>query len=122
MLVTLSSFGYKHGLPDAETVLDVRFLPNPYYVPELKGGTGLETRVADYVLRSDSAREFIALFVPFLLRFLQSHAAAGREEIRLAVGCTGGRHRSVAVVEEMKRILEAQQIETRVVHRDMDKD
>lgn len=122
MQVTLSSFGYKHGLPDTETIWDVRFLPNPYYVPELKGGTGLEARVADYVLDSDAAREFFAVFIPFLLLYLQRHAAASRPEIRLAVGCTGGRHRSVAVVEEMKRILDAHQIEARVVHRDMDKE
>lgn len=122
MQVTLSSFGYKHGLPDAETVWDVRFLPNPYYVPELKGGTGLEAEVADYVLGNAASREFFAVFIPFLMLFLQRHAAAGREEIRVAVGCTGGRHRSVAVVEEMKRILDAHQIETRIVHRDMDKE
>jgi UPF0042 nucleotide-binding protein len=122
MQVTLSSFGYKHGLPDTDTIWDVRFLPNPYYVPELKEGTGLEARVADYVLGSDAAREFFAVFIPFLLLFLNRHAATGRPEIRLAVGCTGGRHRSVAVVEEMKRILNAHQIKTHVVHRDMDKE
>jgi RNase adapter protein RapZ len=122
MQVTLTSFGYKHGLPEAETVLDVRFLPNPYYVPELKEGTGQEARVADYVLDSDAAREFFAAFTPFLLLFLQRHAAAGQQEIRLAVGCTGGRHRSVAVVEKMKSILAAHQIATRVVHRDMDRE
>ena len=122
MQVTLTSFGYKHGLPDADSIWDVRFLQNPYYVPGLKEGNGLEDRVADYVLDNDSAREFFAVFVPFLLLFLQRHAAAGRLEMRLAVGCTGGRHRSVAVVEELKRILDAHQIETRVVHRDMDKE
>lgn len=122
MQVTLSSFGYKYGLPDAETILDVRFLQNPYYVPGLKEGTGLEARVADYVLDNDSARQFFAAFVPFFLLFFQEHAAAGRQEMRLAVGCTGGRHRSVAVVEELKRILDAHRIETRVMHRDMDKE
>jgi UPF0042 nucleotide-binding protein len=122
MQVILSSFGYKHGMPDAETILDVRFLPNPYYVPELKEGTGLEARVADYVLCSDAARAFLVKFVPFFLQFLQSHAAAGRLEVRLAVGCTGGRHRSVAFVEEMKKILASHRFATQIVHRDKDKE
>jgi RNase adapter protein RapZ len=121
MQVTLYSFGYKYGLPDAETVWDMRFLPNPFYVPELTQGTGLDPLVAAYVLDRDPAREFMAVLVPFLLFFLRSHAQAGREELRLAVGCTGGRHRSVAVAEEIKRILEAHQIDARVVHRDIDK-
>ena len=122
MQVTLSSFGYKYGLPDAETIWDVRFLQNPYYVPGLKEGTGLDSEVADYVLDNDAARKFFAVFIPFLLLFLQGHADAGRQEMRLAVGCTGGRHRSVAVVEELKRLLAAHRIETRVAHRDMDKE
>lgn len=122
MQVTLSSFGYKYGLPDAETIWDVRFLQNPYYVPGLKEGTGLDPEVAGYVLNNDAARKFFAAFVPFLLLFLQGHADAGRQEVRLAVGCTGGRHRSVAVAEELKRLLTAHRIETRVAHRDMDKE
>ena len=122
MQVTLSSFGYKHGQPAAETVCDVRFLPNPYYVPELKAGTGLDGPVAAYVLDSGQAREFFAALEPLLLLYVRGHIAAGREEIRLAVGCTGGRHRSVAVVEEMKRILDAHQIEARIVHRDIAKE
>ena len=121
MQITLISFGYKHGLPDAETVCDVRFLDNPYYVPGLKEGTGLMAAVAAYVLDKEPAREFFALLVPFLLLYLRGHAAAGRQEMRLAVGCTGGRHRSVAVVEEVRRILDAHQLEARVVHRDIDK-
>lgn len=122
MQVILVSFGYKHGLAEAETILDMRFLPNPYYVPELKEGSGLEPRVAAYVLESAPAREFIVALVPLLLIYLRSHAAAGRQELRLAFGCTGGRHRSVAVAEEMKRILAAHQVDTQLMHRDIAKE
>lgn len=122
MQVILLSFGYKYGLPDAETVFDMRFLDNPYYVPGLKGGTGLEEAVAAYVLDRDSARDFLAMLVPLLLFYLRAHAAAGRQEMRLAYGCTGGRHRSVAVVEELRRILAAHELAVRVEHRDIDRE
>lgn len=122
MQVILLSFGYKYGLPDAETVFDMRFLDNPYYVPELKGGTGLEEPVAAYVLDRDSARDFLAMLVPLLLFYLRGHAAAGRQELRLAFGCTGGRHRSVAVVEELRRILVAHDLAVQVEHRDIDRE
>lgn len=121
MQVILFSFGYKHGLPDADTVWDIRFLPNPYYIPELKDKSGLEPDVAAHVLRNETAGSFLALFEPFLLSFLRSHAGSGRESIRLAVGCTGGRHRSVAVVEHLYGFMRDNGIEAHVYHRDMDK-
>lgn len=122
MQVTLFSFGYKYGLPDADTVWDIRFFPNPYYLPELKNKTGLETEVAAYVLRNATADNFFAFFEPFLLSFLRSHAESGRESIRLAVGCTGGKHRSVAVVEHIKGILCDHAIVPQVFHRDMERE
>lgn len=121
MQVILFSFGYKHGLPDADTVWDIRFLPNPYYIPELKDKTGLEPDVAAHVLRNETADFFLAMFEPFLLSFLRIHAESGRKTIRLAVGCTGGRHRSVAVVEYMNRFMRDNGIDAHVFHRDMEK-
>jgi len=122
MQVTLFSFGYKHGLPDADSVWDIRFLPNPFYVQELKDKTGLEPEVAAYVLRNATAESFFAFFEPFLLSFLRSHADSGREKIRLALGCTGGKHRSVAVVEHVKKIMFDHAFDVYVFHRDLEKD
>ena len=122
MQVTLFSFGYKYGFPDADSVWDIRFLPNPYYVPELKDKTGMEPDVAAYVLGNAAADNFFAVFEPFLLSYLQGHADSGRENIRLAVGCTGGKHRSVAVVEQVKKIMHDHAIEAHVFHRDMEKE
>ena len=121
MNVTLFSFGYKHSLPEADTVIDVRFLPNPYYVPELTSGTGLDKDVADYVLDNQAARDFFQHFKSFLLTYIKSHANADRSSISFAVGCTGGRHRSVAVTENIKKILEKQGFTVDISHRDINK-
>lgn len=121
MQITLFSFGYKHGSADADTVLDMRFLPNPFYVPELKEGTGLETRISEYVLDNSVAQDFFKLFEPVLLSYISKHFNAGRRSLHLAVGCTGGRHRSVAVVEYLRSILNSKAYELTVFHRDIDK-
>ncbi|WP_420208227.1 RapZ C-terminal domain-containing protein [Candidatus Electronema sp. JC] len=105
MKIRLFSFGFKYGRPEADTVLDVRFLPNPYWVPELKEHSGLEAPVAAYVLKSQAGREFLARLEPFLAFLLESHRQAGREDFSCAVGCTGGRHRSVAVTEHLRRFI-----------------
>ena len=122
MHITLFSFGFKHGRPDADTVWDIRFLPNPYYVSELKEKTGREHDVAAYVLDNSPAREFFNKFEPFLLSFINSHAGSGRESIRLAIGCTGGKHRSVAVVEYLNKLLVSQPVEVNMHHRDIEKE
>jgi RNase adapter protein RapZ len=122
MQVILFSFGYKYGPPDADAVWDIRFLPNPYYVPALKDKTGLEPDVAAYVLRNATAENFLSFFEPFLFSFLQSHAESGREAIRLAVGCTGGKHRSVAVVEYCKGVMSGHAIVPQIFHRDMERE
>lgn len=121
MNVTLFSFGYKHDQPDADAVIDVRFLPNPYYVPELSPGTGLNGNVAGYVLDNRTAEIFFHHLKPFLLSYLQEFADSDREVFRLAVGCTGGRHRSVAVVEKLKSILSKHGVTVDAFHRDIDK-
>ncbi len=102
-------------------VLDVRFLPNPYWVEELKAHTGLQPAVAAYVLDNSTGREFLDRFEPFLLFVLDSHRRAERQEVRLAVGCTGGQHRSVAVTDHLRRFLERERFAVRVFHRDLDK-
>jgi UPF0042 nucleotide-binding protein len=120
--VVIFSFGYKHGPPEADTVWDLRFLPNPFYVPELKEYTGLDGRVSGYVLDNMIAQDFLQLFEPLLLFHIDSHAAAGRKTLSLAVGCTGGKHRSVAMAEYLGRILKDRNMKPHIFHRDMDKE
>ncbi len=120
--IILFSFGFKYGPPEADTVFDVRFLPNPYWVPELKPFTGLHQPVAQYVLNNSTGQEFLISVEFFLEFFLGVHQKAGREEIRLAVGCTGGRHRSVAVTESLRRFLDGQPFTADVFHRDIDRE
>ena len=120
MQTALISFGYKHGLPlDADVVLDCRFLPNPHWVPELQLLTGLDEPVREYVLGRDESTEFTDR-VDQLLRFLLPHyLAEGKSYLTIAVGCTGGRHRSVAIVEELARRLRAEGHDLSVFHRDI---
>ncbi len=119
--VVLFSFGFKHGAPEADLVWDVRFLPNPYWVPALKDRSGLETDVSAYVLENAIAEEFLALLEPLLSFLCRQHAMGKREELRLAVGCTGGRHRSVAVVEYLRKVLDRSTYKLNVFHRDIEK-
>ena len=120
--VTLFSFGFKYGLPgDINLLWDVRFLPNPYWVDALRSRTGLERDVADYVVGSTAGKEFLQLLEPLVLFLVSKNSLAGKEELQLAVGCTGGRHRSVAVVEVLQQILRKQPVELTVFHRDIEK-
>jgi UPF0042 nucleotide-binding protein len=122
MKITLFSFGFKHGHPEADVVWDVRFLPNPYWEPALRPHTGLEAEVAGYVLANQSCERFLKLLEPLLLFLIGEHAAHGRESLTLALGCTGGRHRSVAVVEHLRKVLAAKGHHPEVRHRDIDKE
>ena len=121
MNITLFSFGYKYAQPEADSIIDVRFLPNPYYVPELSSGTGLDQAVASYVLENTLAVKFFQYFEPFLFSYIQGHADTDRPTFRLAIGCTGGRHRSVAVTERIKAFIESQGFVVDMFHRDIDK-
>ncbi|TVX82158.1 MULTISPECIES: RNase adapter RapZ [unclassified Corynebacterium] len=119
--VTLESFGFKHGSPrDADIVLDVRFLPNPYWVPELREFRGVDKPVSDYVLSRDDAEPFIDNFVRLLSSTLEGYQHEGKDFITVGVGCTGGHHRSVAVAEEIgRRLQQKPRLEVNVLHRDL---
>ena len=117
------SFGFKHGVPvDANMVWDVRFLPNPYWQEELRPMSGCDKQVSDYVIKSEQGAKFLSLMKPLISFLLESVEKAGKNELRLAIGCTGGRHRSVAVVESLREFLAARDIDLYVFHRDLEKD
>jgi UPF0042 nucleotide-binding protein len=119
--VTLLSFGFKHGYPaEADIVLDTRFLPNPYFVESLSAASGLEDPVSHFVLDSEDAREFMRRTEDMLLFLLPRFEREGKAYLTIAVGCTGGRHRSVAVVQELARRLAGRWALT-VRHRDLDR-
>jgi UPF0042 nucleotide-binding protein len=117
---TVMSFGYKYGLPvDADHVVDCRFLPNPHWVPELRPYTGTSEEVAGYVFNQPGAKEFLDGYAELLRLVATGYRREGKRYVTIAVGCTGGKHRSVAMSERLARRLAADGIETVVVHRDM---
>ncbi len=118
--VTLLSFGFKNGVPvDADMVLDVRFLPNPHWVPELRPQTGLSRPVSDYVLRQDGAETFLTHLQELLDVVAVGYVREGKRFATIALGCTGGKHRSTAMAEEFARRLRAAGRPTTVLHRDL---
>jgi UPF0042 nucleotide-binding protein len=120
MRATVVSFGFKYGIPvDADMVLDMRFLPNPYWVPELRDHTGLESDVSDYVLGQPRAAEFLERLEALLQTVDEGFLRERKQYLNLAIGCTGGKHRSVAMSEELGKRLMERGIETTVVHRDL---
>lgn len=119
MQIAIESFGFKNGLPlDADIVMDVRFLPNPHWEEALRPLTGHDPRVRDYVLERAVTSEFLDRFEGLLVQMLPSYQAEGRSYLTIAIGCTGGRHRSVAVAEELARRFAARGIPARTSHRD----
>ncbi|WP_053233160.1 RNase adapter RapZ [Sandaracinus amylolyticus] len=124
MQVRIVSFGFKYGLPvDADLVFDLRFLPNPHHVPELKPLTGRDPPVAEYVLRAPETQSLLVDLKRVLTDWLPRYEAEGKAYLTIAVGCTGGRHRSVAIAEELARTLragtEGEAREVTVAHRDV---
>jgi RNase adapter protein RapZ len=118
--LTIVSFGYKYGLPlDADLVIDMRFLPNPFWIPELKNLTGQEAAVSDYVLTQAGAGEFLDRYVELIDLISGGYTREGKRYLTLAVGCTGGKHRSVAIAEELRRRLSGDSLAIQVVHRDL---
>ena len=118
--VAIESFGFKHGLPlDADIVMDVRFLPTPHWEEELRPLTGFDPPVREYVLTNPAAADFVDRFDALLDHLLPSYEAEGRSYLTVAVGCTGGRHRSVAIAEELARRFAERGVGVRTSHRDV---
>jgi UPF0042 nucleotide-binding protein len=119
--LTMVSFGYKYGLPvDADVVIDCRLLPNPHWVPELRPLTGLDDAVRDYVFAQPGATEFMDAAIGLLRRYEQGYVGEGKHYATIAVGCTGGRHRSVAVSAELARRIREDGVEIQLSHRDVE--
>nr|WP_042196972.1 RNase adapter RapZ [Kibdelosporangium sp. MJ126-NF4] len=119
--VTVLSFGYKYGLPmDSDLVMDVRFLPNPFWIPELREQTGLDNEVRNYVLTQEGAEDFLERYHELLRLIGAGYRREGKRYLTLAIGCTGGKHRSVAMSEELAtRLSKEDGVAVKVVHRDL---
>ena len=122
MRVSIRSFGFKHGTPrDTDLVFDVRFLPNPHWVPELKDLRGTHHPVSDYVLRSEGAKEFVDRIDDLLVFLVPRFQSEGKSYLSIGIGCTGGHHRSVAIAEELRNRLAAHGVNASVRHRDLER-
>jgi len=122
MNLFLTSFGYKYGIPnDADMILDVRFLPNPFFLEELRGKKGVEAEVQEFVLKREETHAFLDRLYALLEFTLPQYEREGKSSLTLALGCTGGKHRSVVLVEELRRRLDGERYRIHVKHRDMDK-
>ena len=120
LVITLLSFGFKHGLPvDADLVFDVRCLPNPHFVPALRRRTGRDKAVADFLERDPSTREFMDRLDAYLRFVIPFYIAEGKSYLTIAIGCTGGRHRSVMIAERLRKSLAEIGARVRVRHRDL---
>jgi UPF0042 nucleotide-binding protein len=123
LLVTVASFGFKYGLPlDADVVLDVRFLPNPHWVPGLRPKSGKDRAVRDYVLAQEATTAFMERVEALLEIALPGYVREGKHYLTVAIGCTGGRHRSVVLAEELGRWLADRSFRVNVTHRDMERE
>ena len=119
----LQSFGFRYGLPpDSDLVMDVRFLPNPHFVPDLQPLTGRDERVRSYVLEKEPCQKFLQMFKGLLDFLIPCYQMEGKNYLTISIGCTGGRHRSVAVVEELARLLPMEGLFIKAVHRDADRE
>lgn len=120
--VDVQSFGFRYGIPiESNIVMDVRFLPNPFFVQELKEGSGLDDAVRDYVLDTPQTAAFIDCFFPMLTMMIPAHQQEGKAYLTISIGCTGGRHRSVALAEATGMYLRNSFSNVRITHRDIDK-
>lgn len=122
MQLTVLSFGFKHGLPlDVDLVMDVRFLPNPHWDEDLRPMSGQDEPVRDFVLNNPNTIEFLARFEDLVVSLLPQYEAEGKSYLTVAIGCTGGRHRSVAITEELARRLVSRGFPARAAHRDLNR-
>ena len=123
MRVVLFSFGFKYGTPiDVNVMLDVRFLPNPYWQDELRSKTGKDREVSQYVIDSEAGKTLLGHLSSLFEYLVRQNIETGKEVVRIGIGCTGGRHRSVAVTEKLAALLMDSKIEITVYHRDINKD
>lgn len=123
LMVTILSFGFKYGAPsDADLVFDVRFLPNPFYIDELKPLTGNDVSVHDYVMKFDESNQFLGKLVDMVNFLIPFYIREGKNQLVIAVGCTGGKHRSVTLANELYNSLQNLQHSAIINHRDIDKD
>ena len=119
--INISSFGFKYGLPsEADMIVDVRFLPNPYYVASLKRLTGRNKKVIDYVFRSELAERFVKMEHDFILSVIPGFIKEGKYHLNIAFGCTGGHHRSVAIAEACAEAMRQENLRVTLEHRDLD--
>jgi UPF0042 nucleotide-binding protein len=122
MHIILTSFGYKYGVPaDADLVIDVRFLPNPYFISELRDLSGNDAAVSDYVMNNETAGKFRDKFFDLVTFLTPLYEQEGKSYLTICVGCTGGRHRSIAVVNRLHTLLSEKNYPVRVIHRDLGK-
>ncbi len=120
MRITIISFGFKNGIPpESDLLLDVRFIPNPYYVPELRDLDGRDERVRRFVAGWPRTREFLDRWLGFLDFLLPLYAAGGKPRLTIALGCTGGKHRSVSICEDIFSHLQQNWEEVALSHRDL---
>jgi len=122
LLVSIVSFGYRYGVPsDADLVFDVRFLPNPHFVPRLRPYTGQDPKVRQYIRSFPQTAEFLRRIESLLIYLIPHYIHEGKSYLTIAFGCTGGKHRSVMLAEEVKKALEKRSFPAKVIHRDMEK-
>ena len=123
LMINVLSFGFKYGIPsDADLVFDVRFLPNPFYIDELKPLTGNDVSVHDYVMKYEESNVFLQKLLDMIIFLIPNYIKEGKNQLVIAIGCTGGKHRSVTLANELYNELNKLQYSTIITHRDIDKD
>lgn len=121
--ITVLSFGFKYGIPvDSDLVFDVRFIPNPFYIPELKQYSGNDSSVRDYVLKQSETITFVDKLVDMLKYLIPHYRKEGKRQLIISIGCTGGRHRSVAIANEIHKRLNEENYNAKIEHRDVSED
>jgi len=123
LIITVLSFGFKFGIPsDSDLVFDVRFIPNPFYLSELRSQTGNEKEVQDYVMKWDAAKEFLERLEDMVAFLLPKYVQEGKNQLVISIGCTGGKHRSVTIANKLYDSLTAEDYSVNIHHRDIEKD
>ena len=124
LFVTILSFGFKYGIPlDSDLVFDVRFMPNPYYIPELKKKTGNDQEVREFVMNSDASRKFLEKLEDLVEFLIPNYIAEGKNQLVISIGCTGGKHRSVTVARELyENLSKHEDYGIKIEHRDIGKE